>query len=196
MTMAISRSASDFVVSEDSWYQERRARWKPEKVRLLLIAESAPDDGGDLANRRFFYDDNLTGRDSLFREVVRVLFDNPVLKSGPGAKVPWLEKLRDQGVYLIDLASVPVNYHSKSERAAALQQNIDATVALAAGLQPGGVVLVKQNVFDLLNEPIRAAGLRMLYDEFIPFPASGQQGRFRERFSSAVKSLPTSRSNH
>lgn len=176
-------------MSENPWYAERRARWKPERVRLLLIAESAPDDGGNEANRRFFYDDDLTGRDGLFRQVVHVLFDNPELRSGPGAKIPWLEKLRDQGVYLIDLASVPVNYHSRSERAAALQQNIDATVALATDLQPDGVVLVKKNVFELLNEPIRAAGLRMLHEEFIPFPASGQQARFRERFLSARKSL-------
>ena len=57
-------------MSEDAWYAERRTRWQPEHVRLLLIAESAPDDGGDIANRRFFYDDNLTAKDGLFREVV------------------------------------------------------------------------------------------------------------------------------
>lgn len=58
--------------SEDPWYAERRARWKPAKVQLLLIAESAPDDGGDQANRRFFCDDDLSGRDGLFRQVVHV----------------------------------------------------------------------------------------------------------------------------
>jgi hypothetical protein len=169
--------------------RERRALWKPDKVQLLLIAESAPDDGGDEANRRFFYDDRLTSRDGLFRQVVHVLFDNPELKSGSGSKITWLEKLRDQGVYLIDLASIPVNYHAKSERAAVLQQNIDATVALANELAPEGIVLVKQNVFDLLSEPLHAGGLRVLHDEFIPFPASGQQVHFRKRFSAACDEL-------
>lgn len=176
-------------MSEDPWYSERRARWKPEHVRLLLIAESAPDDGGDIANRRFFYDENLTGKDGLFREVVRALFDNPALVSGPGAKRPWLEKLRAEGVFLIDLAPVPVNYHSPSERAAALQCNTEATVALAANLRPDGIVLVKQNVFDLLERPIRAAGLPLLHDAMIPFPGSGQQKRFRERFANALARL-------
>ncbi len=176
-------------MSEEPWYAERRARWKPDEVRLLLIAESAPDDGGDEPNRRFFYDDHLTGRDGLFRQVVHVLFENPGLKSGPNAKVPWLAKLRDRGVYLIDLAQVPVNYHFKAERAAALEQNIAATIALAKELAPQGIVLVKQNVFDLLNGPLRAAGLPVLHDEFIPFPASGQQTRFRERFASALASF-------
>lgn len=93
--------------SEDPWYAERRARWKPDQVRLLLVAESAPDDGGEIANRRFFYDEQLTGNDGLFREVVRALYDNPTLTSGPGAKRPWLEKLRADGVFLIDVAAVP-----------------------------------------------------------------------------------------
>lgn len=177
-------------MSEDPWYAERRARWKPNYVRLVLIAESAPDDGGNLTNRRFFYDDDLTGRDGLFREVVRATFNNPTLASGPGAKRPWLEKLRDRGVYLIDLAPVPVNYHSRLERTAALARNIESTVSLATQLKPSGIVLVKQNVFDLLQRPLLQAGLPLLHDDFIPFPGSGQQKRFRERFSAAIKSLP------
>jgi hypothetical protein len=78
-------------VTEDPWYSERRARYKPEHVRLLLIAESAPDDGGDVANRRFFYDDALTGKDGLFREVVRALYDNPPLSTC--CMSPWVRNL-------------------------------------------------------------------------------------------------------
>lgn len=85
-------------MSEDPWYSARRLRWKPEHVRLLLIAESAPDDGGDVANRRFFYDDNLTSKDGLFREVVRALYEGPSLVSGRSAKTPWLEKLKADGI--------------------------------------------------------------------------------------------------
>jgi hypothetical protein len=177
------------VVSEDPWYAERRARWKPDAVRLLLVAESAPDDGGDIANRRFFYDDNLTGKDGLFREVVRALYDNPVLVSGLSAKKPWLEKLKADGVFLIDLAAVPVNDFRIADREAALARNISQTVLLAGDLSPGGIVLVKQNVFDLLERPMRVAGLPLLHDAMIPFPGSGQQKRFRERFADALARL-------
>ena len=176
-------------MSEDPWYSERRARWKPEHVRLLLIAESAPDDGGDLANRRFFYDEYLTGKDGLFREVVRSLYDNPSLQSGPNEKTPWLERLKSDGSYLIDLAAVPVNHHSPVGRETALKQNIDEVVAHARELDPTGIVLVKQNVFDLLEQPLRAAGLPLLHDAMIPFPGSGQQKRFRERFADALARL-------
>ncbi|MDH6180768.1 hypothetical protein M2152_000950 [Microbacteriaceae bacterium SG_E_30_P1] len=176
-------------MSEGPWYAERRARWKPERVRLLLVAESAPDDGGDLANRRFFYDDALTGKDGLFREVIRALYDNPSLVSGPNAKTPWLEKLRADGVFLIDLATVPVNEFSTADRQAALARSISQTVSLAGDLAPDGIVLIKQNVFDLLHRPIRAAGLPLLHDAMIPFPGSGQQKRFRERFVIALNRL-------
>ena len=176
-------------MSEDPWYAERRARWKPSHVRLLLIAESAPDDGGEIINRRFFYDGNLSGKDGLFREVVRAIYNDPPLSSGPNAKVPWLKKLQDDGVYLIDLAPKPVNYHTSSVRSAALQHNIEATIGHAETLAPDGVVLVKQNVFDLLQRPALEAGLPLLHDAMIPFPGSGQQKRFRERFAMALSRL-------
>lgn len=174
---------------EDLWYADRRARWKPERVRLLLIAESAPDDGGDASNRRFFYDEQLTSRDGLFREVIRALYDNPTLVGGPNAKTPWLEKLKADGVYLIDLATTPVNEFTATDREVALARNVADTVALVRELAPAGVVLVKQNVFDLLQQPVRDAGLPLLHDEFIPFPGSGQQKRFRERFAHALDRL-------
>lgn len=176
-------------MSEDHWYAERRARWQPDRVRLLLVAESAPDDDGDVANRRFFYDQKLTSKDGLFREVVRALYADPPLASGPTAKRPWLARLKDDGVFLIDLAAEPVNYHGAEERAAALRRNIETTVALASSLQPEGIVLVKRNVFELLSVPMRNASLPVIHDDFIPFPGSGQQRRFRERFALAISSL-------
>lgn len=48
---------------------------------------------------------------------------------------------------------------------------------------------MKRNVFELLNAPMRDASLRVLHDDFIPFPGSGQQRRFRERFAQAISSL-------
>ncbi|TGY33082.1 hypothetical protein E5344_14680 [Microbacterium laevaniformans] len=173
-------------MSEDRWYAERRTRWQPENVRLLLVAESAPDDVGDIANRRFFYDETLTSKDGLFREVVRALYDDPPLISGPNAKTPWLARLQADGFFLIDLAAEPVNYHGARERAAALRRNIETAVTLASSPEPEGVVLVKRNVFELLSGPMRDAGLLVLHDDFIPFPGSGQQRRFRERFAQAI----------
>ena len=176
-------------MTESNWYADRRERWRPEHVRLLLIAESAPDDGGDISKRRFFYDDDLTGHDGLFREVVKAIFDNPALDSGPGQKRPWPARLRDEGVFLIDLAPAPVNYHRANERHDALQANVEATTKQAVALVPDGVILIKRNVFEALDQPLRDADLSVLHDEFIPFPGSGQQRRFRDKFTAAIARL-------
>lgn len=176
-------------MNEEGWYSERRARWRPQHIRLLLVAESAPDSTKAPHERRFFYDERLTQHDGLFREVVRVLFDNPPLVSGPTGKTHWLERLRDDGVFLIDLAGSPVNALPRAERAKSLKQNTDATVAHIQQLNPDGIVLIKNNVFDMLHEPLLKLGLPLLHREAIPFPGSGWQKHFRERFEAAVKDL-------
>ncbi len=72
------------------------------------------------------------------------------------------------------------------ERHEALQENVTATTQQAVELTPDGVILIKRNVFELLNQPLRDAGLSVLHDEFIPFPGSGQPRRFREGFQAAL----------
>ncbi|WP_133163746.1 hypothetical protein [Cryobacterium zongtaii] len=91
---------------------------------------------------------------------------------------------------MIDLASVPVNYHRARERNVALTTNVVDCVQLASSLAPDGIVAIKKNVFELLQEPLLSAGLPLLHDEYIPFPGSGQQKRFQERFATAYAQLP------
>ena len=175
------------MTGEDSSYALLRARWKPDPVRLLLIAESPPDSGA--GPRRFFYDDDLTARDSLFRSVAKAVFDVERLPSGRGGKTAWLRRLKDRGVYLIDQAPVPVNMKHPRERAAILAANIEATVEQARELRPEGIIICKTNVFADLAGPLRHAGLPLLHDEPIPFPGSGWQKVFVERFRAAANRL-------
>lgn len=174
---------------EDPWYSERRARWRPPVVRLLIVAESPPDPLR--SGRRYFYDGDLTRYDGLFREVVKVLFRVDSLRSGPGAKILWLHAMRAAGVHLIDLAPAPVNALGK-ERAPALVSHVADCVRRVQHLRPAGVVLVKANVFDLLAGPLTEAGVPVLHEQPIPFPGSGHQLAFREKFHVAVESLQPS----
>jgi len=158
-------------------------------VRLLLIAESAPDDGGDVRERRFFYDSALTRHDGLFREVCKVVLGTGRLASGQDAKLPYLAALKEMGVYLIDLAVTPVNYLSPSAREKTLTASVEKTIAEATRLAPEGIVVCKANVFHLMEGRLRAAGLPLLHRAPIPFPGSGQQARFRELFAAAIGPL-------
>lgn len=69
---------------------------------------------------------------------------------------------------------------------ATLHANVEASVGVARDLNPVGIVLVKKNVFEFVAEPSRRAGLPLLHERFIPFPSSGQQKHFRDRFAEAV----------
>ena len=95
------------MVAEEPWYSLLREQWKPNRVHLLLIAESAPDDHGDPSQRRFFYADHFGGADNLFRSVVHAMYGTTKEDLKQTGKRPWLERLRSDGFYLIDLAPYP-----------------------------------------------------------------------------------------
>lgn len=184
--MAPREQYGDRVVHEDPWYSERRERWRPEHVGLLLIAESAPDPGS--GPRRYFYDEDLTASDGLFREVAKALLGAGKLTQGRKEKLPWLRRLRDQGTFLIDLAPIPVN-QMPANRDTVLVSNVAGCVARVQEIQPDGIIVIKQNVFTLLHGPLRAAALPLLHDTFIPFPGSGQQKRFQTGIAAALATL-------
>lgn len=172
---------------EDPWYAERRERWRPDHVRLLLIAESPPDPGG--GPRRYFYDDDMTAQDSLFREIARTLLGAETLKSGAGAKPPWLSRLKSQGVFLIDLAPIPVNRVHQDQSETILIKSVPECLARVEHIGPDGIILIKKSVFTLLHAPMLRAGFPLLNTSDIPFPGSGQQKRFREAMSRTLGRL-------
>lgn len=174
-------------MAENSWYVDLRAEWKPRRVRILLIGESAPDDDGDISKRRFFYAPTLTMYDNLYRGVVGALFDEPLLSAGD-TKSPWLTRLKDQGIFLIDLVDSPVN-NLPVGRAARRRASVDACVERAVGLNPDGIIICHAPSFKLLRGPLLENGLRLLHDEPIPFPLGSHRASFIARFSKAAGSL-------
>ena len=145
-------------------------RFKPEKVRLLLVAEAAPE-----ALDRYFYFPDVRTQDSLFREVYRVITGREPSRE---RKVEQLAELHDLGVFLIDLQSDPFD-----ERLLAV--HVPRLVARCRRLDPERIVLIKVDVFDAAYRPLRDAGFAVS-DVRIPFPGSGQQARFRELFARAL----------
>lgn len=157
-------------------YQKLRAQWKPELVRLLLIGESAPDPGAQTL--RFFYAPTLTAHDNLFRGVVLALYGrSPGRADDP--KRPWLEALRDDGVYLINLVPFPVNALSARERKQALRDHAEQCVAAAAALQPQAVAVCHGPSFQALRPGLERAALPLLHEDPLPFPL----GNWREQFA-------------
>jgi hypothetical protein len=158
------------------WYEELRRRWKPDAVRVLLVGESAPDPGA--TERRFFYAPTLDRRDNLFRGVVAALYDAIPPGSTGRPKQPWLERLRADGVYLIDLVPFPVDKLSPSERRRARREHIAALVTQAKALKPEIVIVCHGPTFTDAAAALSAAGLPLAHSDPLPFPLGNHRAAF------------------
>lgn len=150
------------------------ARYQPERVELLLVAEAPP-----AATDRYFYYPEVSTQDSLFRYIARgVLGIEPTRTN----KAQLLAFLQARGVLLIDLCEDPVT------RGMDLSACVEDLAGRASDLAPDHIILIKASVFDNAFEAMRAAGLPVV-DERIPFPGSGQQRKFEEAFRRALVSI-------
>ena len=150
------------------------ARWRPATVDLLLVDEAPPS-----ALDRYFYFEDVTTQDSLFRYVVAgVLGVRPTRD-----KAPLLAELREAGVFLLDACPDPFR-----NRRDELVRCLPDLAARSEQLRPRHVVLIGSPLYDLAYEPLRAAGLPVV-DARLPYPGSGQQARFAEGFAAALSTL-------
>ena len=143
------------------------ARWRPDRIDLLLVAEAPPS-----ALERYFYFEDVPVHDSLFRHVVEAaLGDKPTRD-----KAPYLDELRAQGVFLVDLSVDPFD-----DRREAIPRCVPDLVRRARDLNPARIVLIGAAVYDAAYAVLRQAGLPVV-DQRLPYPGSGQQRRFLEGF--------------
>jgi hypothetical protein len=147
-------------------------RWRPDRVRLLLVAEAPPS-----ALDRYFYFEDVTTHDSLFRHVASgVLGETPTRD-----KAPYLEDLRRRGVFLLDLCPDPF-----TDRREAIPAAVPGLLPRIRRLAPEHVVLVGAAVYDAAYDPLHRAGVPVVGVR-LPYPGSGQQRRFAEGFAEALR---------
>lgn len=164
-----------------TWFDDLRQQWRPSTVRILLIGESAPDSPASPEQRRFFYAPKVSRYDNLFRGVIGALYDGKV--STGDDRTPWLQRLYDDGVYLIDLVPYPVNGLPSVDRAQARVAHVESCIAEARNLAPSGVIVCHAPSFKLLASALRRERLPLLHQAPIPFPL----GNHRAAFVSAVR---------
>lgn len=103
----------------------------------------------------------------------------------PESKDHGLREFASRGFLLIDATYTPVNHDhlSSQERNKRILDDLPVLVEeLRSYVGPDtGVVLVKANVCALLEPILTARGFPALNrGRIIPFPSTGQQGKFRE----------------
>jgi hypothetical protein len=179
-------------VTELPWYAKLRESHRPDRVRVLLIGEAAPDPGD--RERRFFYAPVLHQRDNLFRGVVEAFYGCSLVHVGD-LKAPWLERLVSDSAYLIDLVPFPVDNLSldKTEarrlRRNARRDHVEACIKEATALDPAGIIICHDGVYRAAARKMRAAGLPVLHDDSIPFPLYAGRKVFPVKVRAALARL-------
>lgn len=153
--------------------QAAAAKYRPDRINLLLVAEAPPCTPG-----RYFYFEHVDRHDWLFRYVWEGLMGD---KPDRSRKAEHLAALRDAGVCMIDLHEETVSRPSLAD----LRPHVPGLLDRCGGLRPRRIALIKSSVYDAAFETLRAASLPVI-DERIPFPASGQQKKFLDSFRRAA----------
>lgn len=171
-----------------AWYDELRDEYRPETVRILLVAESPPDPAD--GDRRFFYAPTLT-KDNLYRGVAEALYGDEA-GFDPADKTSNLRRIQSDGYWLIDLSNEPVNHLSSADRKRALRAAVPGLVERADAIAPTeGVIVCMTPVHRLVTGPLRAAGISVLHDDPLPFPMNWSRATFVDGFRHALRQAGT-----
>jgi hypothetical protein len=162
-----------------------RRKYRPRKVRFLLIAESPPSSGG------FFYFATTIGKDHLFRETVKALEfwpeDQPMRKGVD--KRSMLRHFQSMGFYLLDTCTSPVDKLRPSERRRTVLNQIPRLVDSVIKADPSHIFIVKSSIFKPVSIALRESGLwtRVLNTGPVPFPSHGNQRVYRSMLRRAMR---------
>jgi hypothetical protein len=176
-------------------------KYRPTTIRLLFIAEAPPA----LTSGRFFYFTALTNGDTLFLEMMKVLYpiDSGFVEYDDNRKPDFdakrvrqckeelLKKFKTDGFYLIDALEQPMPEDADTttkkqmirnalpelrKKVRRLRSNVDVPVILIGG-----------PTYSVCAEALRKDGLCVLNEEMIDHPARGGQKLFRRKLGEIIR---------
>jgi hypothetical protein len=162
-------------------YLALRRRYEPEKVRLVIIAESPPASG------KYFYNPEGVIREPLFAALMKQLGTSPTTKED------GLREFQRRGWVLVDATYEPVNkLTSRSSRDKAIAQGYPLLRDDLASLmreRSVPIILIKENVCRILKPKLVQDGFNVLNgDCVIYFPSTGRQKEFHQQFGATLAS--------
>lgn len=177
------QASSDIEFLKDV-YALARNKYKPAKIQTLLLTEAPPCNLD-----RYFYFEDVKKQDALFLEITGVLYPDlkeRYLKSGRKTelKEELLHQFQSDGYWLMTVGEVPFEVSGLS-----LQDSLhDLLHRLEKHItKQTPIVLIQAAVYDLCYPLLTEQGYNVV-NERLPFPGSGQQKVFRQKFSVVIGS--------
>jgi len=156
----------------DAGIERLRASYRPEKVKVLFVGESAPASGG------FFYKQSGLLHSQFRQALAPYIGDSPT----------FVEAFKQAGFYLDDLVLEPVNLLSWSERQEIHAESISSLAERLRGYQAPRVIAFMKGITLPVKAAIAMSGTKCRFD-VVPFPGHGWQAKFRSAMTAMMPEL-------
>jgi hypothetical protein len=182
-------------------FAEAKSLYKPNHLKLLFIAEAPPA----YRVNRFFYFSGLKNGDTLFLEMMKVLYPAEVgFHHGafqPGFSVQQmrqqkpalLRRFQHDGYYLIDACDEPMpdgaDTATKMHRMRASLPALLRNVRQIVNERSIPIVLIGAVTYSVCAEALRLDGRNVRNNAMINHPARGGQTLFRSKLQAVLSSL-------
>ena len=188
-----AHSESPFTSSPEA-FRRAHARYQPDPLRVLFIAEAPP---AYRTNRLFYFFDLTTG-DALFLEMMKVIY-GPELgftenlgftrqssaKHLRGRKAELLKQFMTDGYFLIDASAEPMPDNATTAVKLALLRkslpDLKYRVGRLIGKRNVSIVLIGGVTYLACYDVLKAEGYIIVNEEMINHPARGGQVLFRQK---------------
>lgn len=172
-----------------STYNDVRRQYKPQHIKILLIAESPPPASDVQSSRQFYYTDRVRKDDRLFANTIRALYPEAAETPEPeleARKEQWLRRFQQDGWYMIEALEDSQEHEvTKKQRQERIQASLSRLLERVHDLAAPDtkIILIKSNVFDVAAGPLRAAGFTVLNTELVDYPGRFNQRAYRKKIA-------------
>lgn len=173
-------------------YEKVRQRYKPERIKVLLVAESPPPD--DFAGgSRHFYRSEPGVDDRLFVNTIKALYPETMDQTEEQIekeKEQWLQRFKSDGFYMTETLEKSLAHAvKKPERRKLIQEALPRLIERLKELCDSDtrIILIKSNPFDIAAEPLREAGFNVLNQALVDYPGHYNQEAYRKKLTALIK---------
>lgn len=176
-----------------SQYDDLRQKYRPNRIKFLLVAESPPPAADTQSSRHFYRSEKLRRDDRLFINTIKALYPETAdlnEQELEAKKEAWLHRFQSDGWYLIEALSDSQPHEiTKKQRQAKIAAGMPDLIKKIASLarRETKIILIKSNVFDVAAEPLRQAGFTVLNNELLDYPGRFNQRAYRQKLSKLAR---------
>lgn len=170
-----------------SHYDSIRLAYKPDHIKVLMIAESQPPSADTQSSRQFYYADRIRKEDRLFTNTIKALYPETTELTEAQIqpdKEKWLRRFQADGWYMIEALETSLEHEvTKQQRQALIAKALPRLLERVKQLAGAGtkLILIKSNVFDVAAKPLRDAGYDVLNQQLLDYPGRFNQKEYREK---------------